>query len=137
MLRGTLTTFRRRCGKPACRCATGEPHESPALPYTEAGRTKTLTLSPAEVAEVRAALARYEESLQSFIPLFRIGRKVSPQGDELPATLEETIIGGVFWIIYQRIILGETEQIEQLLPELVEFALTPFIGADAARRASA
>jgi AcrR family transcriptional regulator len=84
-----------------------------------------------------AALARYEESLQSFIPLFRIGRKVSPQGDELPATLEETIIGGVFWIIYQRIILGETEQIEQLLPELVEFALTPFIGADAARRASA
>jgi AcrR family transcriptional regulator len=84
-----------------------------------------------------AALARYEESLQSFIPLFRIGRKVSPQGDELPATLEETIIGGVFWIIYQRIILGETEQIEQLLPELVEFALTPYIGATAARRASA
>ena len=62
MLRGTLTTFRRRCGKPACRCATGEPHESPALTYTEAGRTKTLTLSPAEVAEVRAALARYEQA---------------------------------------------------------------------------
>jgi hypothetical protein len=62
VLRGTLTTFRRRCGKPACRCATGEPHESPALTYTEAGRTKTLTLSPAEVAEVRAALARYEQA---------------------------------------------------------------------------
>ena len=29
VLRGTLTTFRRRCGKPSCRCATGEPHESP------------------------------------------------------------------------------------------------------------
>ena len=62
VLRGTLTTFRRRCGKPACRCATGEPHESPALTYTEAGRTKTLTLSPAEVAEVRAALAHYEQA---------------------------------------------------------------------------
>jgi hypothetical protein len=62
VLRGTLTTFRRRCGKPACRCATGEPHESPALTYTEGGRTKTLTLSPAEVAEVRAALARYEQA---------------------------------------------------------------------------
>ena len=60
VLRGTLTTFRRRCGKATCRCATGEPHESPALTFTEAGRTKTMTLSAAEVAEVSAALARYE-----------------------------------------------------------------------------
>jgi hypothetical protein len=60
VLRGTLTTFRRRCGKPACRCATGDPHESPALTFTEEGRTKTITLSAAEVAEVTAALARYE-----------------------------------------------------------------------------
>lgn len=62
VLRGTLTTFRRRCGKPNCRCATGEPHESPALTYSEGGRTKTLTLSDAEVAEVAAALARFEQA---------------------------------------------------------------------------
>ncbi len=60
VLRGTITTFRRRCGKATCHCATGEPHESPALTYTEAGRTKTLTLAAAEVAEVAAALARYQ-----------------------------------------------------------------------------
>lgn len=62
VLRGTLTTFRRRCGKPNCRCATGEPHESPALAYSEDGRTETLTLSGAEVAEVAAALARYAQA---------------------------------------------------------------------------
>ncbi len=60
LLRGTLTTFRRRCGKPTCHCATGEAHESPALTFTESGRTKTITLSAAEVAEVTAALARYD-----------------------------------------------------------------------------
>ena len=60
VLHGTLTTFRRRCGKAACRCATGEPHESPALTFTESSRTKTITLTAAEVAEVEAALARYE-----------------------------------------------------------------------------
>ena len=60
MLRGTLTTFRRRCGKPTCRCADGDPHESPALVYTVQGRTKTMTLSAGEVAEVAAAIARYE-----------------------------------------------------------------------------
>jgi AcrR family transcriptional regulator len=84
-----------------------------------------------------ASVERYEQSLQAFIPLFRIGRKVSPHGDKLPATLEETIIGGIFWIIYQRIILGQAEQIEALLPELVEFALTPYIGAEAAKRSAA
>ena len=82
------------------------------------------------------SLARYEQSLQAFGPLFRIGRKVSAHGDQLPETLEETIIGGIFWIIYQRIIMGQTEQIEELLPELVEFALTPYLGAEAAKRAA-
>ena len=60
VLRGTLTTFRRRCGKPSCRCANAEPHESPALTFTEAGRTKTLTLATSEVAEVAAAIERYQ-----------------------------------------------------------------------------
>jgi hypothetical protein len=62
VLRGTLTTFRRRCGKLSCRCAPGEPHESPALTVTEDGRTKTITLSASEVKAVAAALARYEEA---------------------------------------------------------------------------
>ena len=60
VLHGRLITFRRRCGKVSCRCASGDAHESPALTYTEGGRTKTLTLRAAEVAEVTAALARYE-----------------------------------------------------------------------------
>jgi len=84
-----------------------------------------------------AAVDRYERSIQSFVPLFRMGRKVSPKGDELPDTLEETIVGGVFWILYQRIVMGQAEQIEELLPELVEFSLTPYLGAEAAKRAAA
>lgn len=84
-----------------------------------------------------AAIESYEESLQSFVSLFRLGRDVSPYGGELPATLEEALIGGVFWILYQRLSLSEAEQIEELLPELVEFALTPYLGAEAARELAA
>jgi len=62
LLRGSLTTFRRRCGKPSCRCADGGPHESPALTFTEGGRSRTVTLSAGEVAEVAAALERYERA---------------------------------------------------------------------------
>jgi AcrR family transcriptional regulator len=81
-----------------------------------------------------AAVERYERSIQVFVPLFRMGRKVSPHGEELPQTLEETIVGGIFWIVYQRIILEQTEGIEELLAELTEFALTPYLGRDAAGR---
>jgi AcrR family transcriptional regulator len=84
-----------------------------------------------------AAVDRYERSIQAFVPLFRMGRKVSDKGDELPDTLEETIVGGIFWILYQRIIMGQAEQIEELLPELVEFSLTPYMGAGAAKTIAA
>lgn len=62
LLRGTLTVFKRRCGKPTCRCAAGEPHESPALLVTEGGRTKTITLTAADLPEVEAALAAYHDA---------------------------------------------------------------------------
>ncbi len=59
MVRGALFTLRRRCGNPSCHCANEAGHESPALAYPEGSRTKAMTLSAADVDEVRAALERY------------------------------------------------------------------------------
>ena len=59
LLRGSLITLRRRCGKPNCRCAAGEPHETPALSYSHRGRTKTVTLREDDLEQVAAALERY------------------------------------------------------------------------------
>jgi AcrR family transcriptional regulator len=84
-----------------------------------------------------AAQERYEQSLQAFVPLLRKGREYSPHGDDLPETLEETIVGGIFWVIYQHIVLGQAERIDALLPDLVDFALAPYIGAELAQRATA
>lgn len=84
-----------------------------------------------------AAVHRYERSVQAFVPLFRMGRKVSPHGRQLPSTIEEAVVGGIFWVIYQRLVSGDGERIAELLPELVEFALTPYLGPDVARRAAA
>jgi AcrR family transcriptional regulator len=79
-----------------------------------------------------ASIAYYEESQQAFVSLFRLGRDVSPHAGELPETLEEAIIGGVFWIVYQRLTVSDLKGIPELLPEIVEFALTPYLGAEAA-----
>lgn len=64
LLRGVLFTLRRKCGKPSCRCASGEVHESPALAYPSDGRTKTMTLAEQDVARVSAALERYRVARQ-------------------------------------------------------------------------
>jgi AcrR family transcriptional regulator len=80
------------------------------------------------------AADRYERTVRAVVPLFGLGRKCRPAGALLPETLEETIVGGIFWIVYQRIVLDRPEELEEALPELVEFALTPYIGADAARQ---
>jgi AcrR family transcriptional regulator len=93
-------------------------------------RTCTVEALAAGPASVRY----YEESLQAFISMFRLGRDVSPHGGDLPETLEEALIGGVFWILYQQLLQGETERIDELVPELVEFTLTPYLGPDAARQ---
>jgi len=81
-----------------------------------------------------AAAERYERTVRAVVPFFRLGRRSSDNGDNLPPTLEETIIGGIFWIVYQRIVIGRPEELEGLLEELAEFALTPYIGVKAARK---
>lgn len=64
LVRGSLITLRRRCGKPNCRCADGAPHETPALSYSLDSRTRTVTLRPEDVAAVNAALQRYTRARQ-------------------------------------------------------------------------
>jgi hypothetical protein len=59
MIRGSVVVHRRRCGKPNCRCATGDLHESTVLSYSERGRTRFVMLPPAEVAAVSEAVDRY------------------------------------------------------------------------------
>ncbi len=65
MLRGTLYTFRRKCGNENCRCRRGELHESPALSYSVGGRTHMITLSEDDVPRVKKALERYKRASEA------------------------------------------------------------------------
>lgn len=63
VLRGSLITMRRRCGKPTCRCADGTAlHESPALSVSLSGRSVKVSLRAEQVPAVQAALARYRSA---------------------------------------------------------------------------
>jgi AcrR family transcriptional regulator len=73
-----------------------------------------------------AATERYEAAVQRFVELTK---RTVPHNDQLPETVDETLVGGVAWIVYQQIRRGETDKAESLLPELFEFMLAPFLNA--------
>jgi AcrR family transcriptional regulator len=77
------------------------------------------------LSATQAATERYEAAMQRFVDLTK---QTVPQDDQLPETIEETLVGGVAWIVYQQIRREEAEQAEDLLPELSEFMLAPFQG---------
>jgi AcrR family transcriptional regulator len=72
-----------------------------------------------------ATTERYEGALRSFVEMAERGL---PKDERLPETIEETLVGGVAWIAYQQIRRSETERAADLLPELSEFMMAPYVG---------
>ena len=62
LLRGSPITLRRRCGKKNCHCHKGQPHQTPALSFSQGGKTRILTLPPQLLFTVRAAVQRYQQA---------------------------------------------------------------------------
>ena len=59
LTKGTLYVLRRKCGKPSCRCAKGQRHETMAVSARVAGKTRLWTISPERVAEIRRRIEHY------------------------------------------------------------------------------
>lgn len=78
-----------------------------------------------------AVVERYDAAIQSFVPYFQEGREGrSPEVlARLSPTTEEALVGGMVSLISRRIIAGKTGELEDLLPDLVEFTLTPYLGS--------
>jgi AcrR family transcriptional regulator len=80
------------------------------------------------------ASARHEAALKRMAALLRPGRELNPRQAKLPQNLEETLAGGVVWVLSQRLIGGEAEKLRGLLPETLEFLLRPYVGEDEAAK---
>ena len=63
MLRGSVVSYRRKCGKPSCVCAEDVRRRHPSLFLTVRldGRTRTLHVRKADEAKVRKLVANYVE----------------------------------------------------------------------------
>jgi hypothetical protein len=62
------------------------------------------------------------------------GRRQRPDGGRLPEITEDAIAGGIVMLVAQRIDRGEELELPAAAPDVIEFVLTPYLGAAEARR---
>jgi AcrR family transcriptional regulator len=83
-----------------------------------------------------ASLARYQAMLEGVAPKLREGREFNPRASRLPEGLEVAIAGGIAWLVHQRLLADDVENLKSLLPEMLQVTLTPYIGEIEAGRAA-
>jgi AcrR family transcriptional regulator len=143
-----LQCYERIVGEFWERISDAVPPSAPWLEQVCAALRATLETIAAEPLSARVALvevqtggpealALYERTHDALVPLLRPGREFSPAPEALPETLEEATIGGVAWLLHQRLVGGEVGELEALHPELVEIVLGPYLGEPEAARIAA
>ena len=67
-------------------------------------------------------------------PTCATGRRRRAGGSRPPEATDEAVVGGIASLLARRVLAGETKKMPGLLPEIAEFALTPYLGTAEARR---
>jgi AcrR family transcriptional regulator len=75
----------------------------------------------------------YDAGVRDFVELLRRG---APEAAGLPETIEESLTGGVAWIVQRQIRRGEASAAPELAGELSQFVLLPYQGAGRAAGAA-
>jgi hypothetical protein len=85
LLPGSLYILRRKCGKPNCRCARGQLHESTVLSYRGQGRPQNISPPPEQIDTLRAMTDDYRRVRQARAKLVRWQRELLKLVDALEA----------------------------------------------------
>jgi AcrR family transcriptional regulator len=75
---------------------------------------------------------RFREAVLDCVPPLARGRaELADPGSLLPET-EDAIVGGLVSLATRSIVAGEAKDLPELLPNFVDFALSPYLGAERA-----
>lgn len=65
------------------------------------------------------------------------GREQRPHSVSLPSLTEQALAGGLAGIVAERLTRGRAHELPALASEAIQFALTPYVGVEEARRIAA
>ncbi len=77
---------------------------------------------------------RFREAVLAAVPGLAAGRAELDDPELLLPETEDAILGGIVSLASGSIIAGETEKLPELLPDFVDFALSPYLGAERAAK---
>lgn len=86
------------------------------------------------LAHGRDGIARYHRLIDYSASLLAPGRDLSPEGALLPEILETAVASGIATLVAQRVDQGRAGELPALVPDAVQFALTPYLGSEGARQ---
>lgn len=84
-----------------------------------------------------AIAARFHTAVSELVPPLQRGREERAEAQRLPQTTEESTIGALVSLASRKVAAGEADALEDLLPDVVQFILAPYLGAEQAERLSA
>jgi hypothetical protein len=79
-------------------------------------------------------IARYRRLIAYIAGAFAEGRQEDAQGRELPQLTEQALAGGLLGLVAERLDRGSAAELPALAPQAIQFALTPYLGLEQARR---
>ncbi len=104
------------------------------LEFAAADPAAAQALTSDALAAGRPGFAHYERLISYLCDLLVPGRDECPGAERLPKETERALAGGVAMLVAQRVDLGRHGELAALVPEAIQFVLTPYLGIDEARR---
>jgi hypothetical protein len=105
-----------------------------ALDFAALDPVAARTLTTEALAGGRVGYERYDRMVTHLGEWLLPGRALRPEGERLPEITEKAMVGGVAMLVAQRVDLGRHAELPALAAEAVQFALTPYLGTEEARR---
>ncbi len=82
----------------------------------------------------RGVYDRYQAAVEVFVGCLEEGAPTTLEGAEVPEATAEAVVGGIASLLGRRVLAGDAEKLSGLFPEILEFTLTAYLGAEEARR---
>jgi AcrR family transcriptional regulator len=89
------------------------------------------------VSATPTTASHFREVVLACMPALAKGRELLAEPEALPPNTEDSVLGGILSLTSRKVATGEAEQLPSLLPDLVEFALSPYLGSERAAEMAA
>lgn len=82
------------------------------------------------------AVARRDAAMRGFADMIQTNAAtLLPDAPPVPDLVAETIVGGIYEVVYTRIVRGEVRKLPEFVPDLVYSVLLPYVGLEGAATA--